>query len=140
MQTLRSQTIKMNNLANNLQIMKEYTMTSSLKNTMKSMEQPKKYYWSCKCSSFWHKLLEVEFGIELFAEPIRNICLQQERQLQIGEESGEVLYKTMFEEESNAAEGVGICNEITSGEQLIEGNSVENAAEGVVMKYPVESS
>ena len=61
MQTLRSQTIKMNNLANNLQIMKEYTMTSSLKNTMKSMEQPKKYYWSCKCSSFWHKLLEVKF-------------------------------------------------------------------------------
>ena len=41
--------------------MKEYTMTSSLKNTMKSMEQTKKYYWSCKCSSFWHKLLEVEF-------------------------------------------------------------------------------
>jgi len=42
MQTLRSQTIKKNNLANNLQIMKEYTMTSSLKNTMKSMEQTKK--------------------------------------------------------------------------------------------------
>jgi hypothetical protein len=64
MDILISQARKVLTRTETLQLHRGHKMNSNRKEEIKNLPRPKKYHWSCKCSSFWHRLLEVEFGIE----------------------------------------------------------------------------